>query len=358
MTALGHSSRVPSRTHQLVGDLHERALRHALTSLPAGEPHGYLYDLLPQYPLRRGKGLRPVLCMATCAAYGGSYSDALPFAAALELLHNAFLIHDDIQDGSAVRRGGEALHCRHGTALALNAGDALAARANAIFLRAVRHARPRIGAALVDGWERMIDETVEGQAFDLGWERDRRDDLDVPDYLSMCGKKTAWYTTIQPLAIGALLGSGDLRRESETFRFGWYLGLLFQIANDLAGVRPDGGDVAEGKRTILVIHLLQALDGRKREKAIGIMSRPREERGPADVDWVRKQMGQVGSIDYARACVSDLALAARREADAVFGRLPPSDARELLLNSTSYVLEQHGLPVPAVSPGGSSVRLA
>ena len=358
MTSTARRSRVPFRTHQLVGDLHERALRYALTSLPSGEPRGYLYDLLPRYPLRRGKGLRPVLCMAACAAYGGSYNDALPFAAALELLHNAFLIHDDIQDGSAVRRGGEALHRQHGTALALNAGDALAARANAAFVRAVQDVRPRIGAALLDGWERMIDETIEGQAFDLGWERDRREDLDVPDYLSMCGKKTAWYTTIQPLAIGALLGSGNVVRESETFRFGWYLGLLFQIANDLAGVRPDGGEIEEGKRTILVIHLLQALDGHERERAIEIMGLPREKRGSEDVGWVREQMGEAGSIDHARACVSECALAARREADAVFGSLPPSDARELLLNSTSYVLEQHGLPEPAESPGGSSDRLA
>jgi geranylgeranyl diphosphate synthase type II len=89
--------------------------------------------------------------MAACAAYGGSYSDALPFAAALELLHNAFLIHDDIQDGSAIRPRGEALHREHGTALALNAGDALAARANAAFLRAVQNVRPRIGAALLEG---------------------------------------------------------------------------------------------------------------------------------------------------------------------------------------------------------------
>ena len=91
MTAAARRSRVPDRTRQLVDELHERALRSALTSLPAREPRRHLYDLLPEYPKRPGKGLRPVLCMAACAAYGGDYRDALPFAAALELLHNAWL---------------------------------------------------------------------------------------------------------------------------------------------------------------------------------------------------------------------------------------------------------------------------
>jgi len=216
MTAAARRSRVPDRTRQLVDELHERALRSALTSLPAREPRRHLYDLLPEYPKRPGKGLRPVLCMAACAAYGGDYRDALPFAAALELLHNAFLVHDDIQDGSDVRRGGPALHVAHGTPLALNAGDALAARANAVFLRAARGQRRHVAAALLEGWERMIDQTIEGQARDLGWQRDNTVDVSTAAYLSMCGQKTAWYTTIQPLAIGALVGSGDAGRERET----------------------------------------------------------------------------------------------------------------------------------------------
>jgi len=257
MTPAAARPGVPYRTRRLVGELHERALRAAMTNLPSGEPRHYLYDLLPQYPLRPGKGLRPVLCMAACAAYGGSYQDAVPFAAALELLHNAFLVHDDIQDGSDVRRGGAALHVRHGTPLALNAGDALAARANAAFLRAARPLRPGLATTLLDGWERMITRTIEGQALDLGWTRDNVVDLSIAQYLDMAAGKTAWYTTIQPLAIGAVIGSGQTTREQDTFRFGWLLGLLFRIANDLAGIHVAGhrGEIEEGKRTILVIHL-------------------------------------------------------------------------------------------------------
>jgi geranylgeranyl diphosphate synthase, type II len=346
MTRAARRPGVPHRTRQLVDQLHGRALRAALTSLPSQEPRQYLYDLLPEYPTRAGKGLRPVLCMATCAAYGGSYSDAVQFAAALELLHNAFLVHDDIQDGSAVRRGSAALHVQHGTALALNAGDALAARATAVFLRAVRPLRSNVAAALLEGWERMVDETIEGQALDLGWQRDNRVDLTVLDYLAMCGRKTAWYTTIQPLAIGAIVGSGDVEREAETFRFGWYLGLLFQVANDLDGLRAAGGkdEIEEGKRTLLVVHLLETLRGAERDEAARILGLSRGERGQDEIDRVRELMERAGSVDHARSAVRELAVAARAEADQVFGPLPPSDARDLLLAVTTYVLERHGLP--------------
>jgi geranylgeranyl diphosphate synthase, type II len=336
---------VPHRTRQLADELHARALRAALTNLPSQEPRTYLYDLLPEYPTRAGKGLRPVLCMAACAAYGGSYSEAVQFAAALELLHNAFLVHDDIQDGSIVRRGSAALHVRHGTALALNAGDALAARATAVFLRAVRPLRSDVAAALLEGWERMVDQTLEGQALDLGWQRDNRVDLSFSDYLAMCGRKTAWYTTIQPLAIGAIAGSGDVAREAETFRFGWYLGLLFQVANDLDGLRAAGGkdEIEEGKRTLLVIHLLETLKGAERDEAVRILGLPRGARGPGEVARVLELMQKAGSVDHARSAVRELAAAARFEADQVIAPLPPSDARDLLLSITTYVLERHGL---------------
>jgi geranylgeranyl diphosphate synthase, type II len=345
MTSAAARPGVPHRTRRLVGELHERALRAAMTNLPSGEPRHYLYDLLPQYPLRPGKGLRPVLCMAACAAYGGSYQEAVPFAAALELLHNAFLVHDDIQDGSDVRRGGAALHVQHGTPLALNAGDALAARANAAFLRAVRPLRPRLATTLLEGWERMIDRTIEGQALDLGWTRDNVVDLSIVRYLEMSAGKTAWYTTIQPLAIGAVVGSGHPARERETFRFGWLLGLLFQIANDLAGIGTAGekGELEEGKRTILVIHLLGTLSGDERSEAVRILGLPPNERGSAEAGWVRERMADAGSVEHAQACVWELAVEAREEAERVFGGLPPGEARDLLLSITSYVLDRHGL---------------
>jgi geranylgeranyl diphosphate synthase type II len=82
--------------------------------LPTGQPSKYLYELLADYPQRGGKMMRSSLCIATARAFGASLEQALQSAVAIELLHNALLIHDDIQDGSEQRRGRPTLHAQHG----------------------------------------------------------------------------------------------------------------------------------------------------------------------------------------------------------------------------------------------------
>ena len=84
-----------------------------------------MYELVPTYPSRPGKGLRAALCLATCGALGGRLERALNSAVAVELFHNAFLIHDDVQDESESRRGGPTLHAEHGVGIAVNVGNAM-----------------------------------------------------------------------------------------------------------------------------------------------------------------------------------------------------------------------------------------
>ena len=87
---------------------------------PTRRPGDVLPELVLDYPMRAAKGLRPALCIATCRAYGGSLQGVLRSAAALELYHNAFLIHDDVEDGSETRRGHDTLHAVHGMPIAIN----------------------------------------------------------------------------------------------------------------------------------------------------------------------------------------------------------------------------------------------
>ena len=100
-------------------DLTDRAL---LQQLPSREPRRYLYDLVTSSLSHVGKGLRPALCIATCRAFGGSIEQALPSAVSIELLHNAFLVHDDIEDGSLYRRNEAAMYVEEGLPIAINAG--------------------------------------------------------------------------------------------------------------------------------------------------------------------------------------------------------------------------------------------
>src|SRR5438128_393029 len=94
-----------SRVEEFLDRYKEVAVRELLALVPEKEPRRHLYDLVPSYPLRPGKGLRPALCIATCRATGGSLQSVLKSAAAIELFHNAFLVHDDVEDGSEHRRG-------------------------------------------------------------------------------------------------------------------------------------------------------------------------------------------------------------------------------------------------------------
>jgi geranylgeranyl diphosphate synthase, type II len=314
--------------------------RAVLERLPDAEPQ-YLYDLLRLYPNRPSKMLRPVLCLASCGAFGGRIEDALPFAVALELLHTAFLIHDDIQDASRVRRGGPALHEQYGVPLALNAGDALAALASSEVVRAALRLSPGLAEAVLDEWEHMVRETTEGQALDLGWVRDNVMSVTMTDYLSMVLKKTGWYTAIQPIRIGSLIGSSGGVEPFQTFRFGYFLGLMFQIANDLEGLAADAGmDIREGKRTLMLIHLLErSSDGDRDRLARFLRSRDGRNADPVDVEWVLERMHAEGSVEFARWYLSGVARVAAREARVAFAGLPASDDKAVLVSIVDWLLE-------------------
>ena len=100
-------------------------IEKALRKIPEGEPKEYLYDLMKDYPQRGGKRFRPALVFLSCELFDGDPHDAMISAIAFELFHNFALIHDDIEDESLLRHEGPTLHLKHGTALAMNSGDAL-----------------------------------------------------------------------------------------------------------------------------------------------------------------------------------------------------------------------------------------
>src|ERR1700760_2891773 len=109
-----------------------------LDALPDGEPSRWLYAPMREYPSRPGKALRPALCLSAGRAFGADPDDLLGIAVAIELMHNAFLVHDDVADGSEMRRGRPTLAASHGIAAALNAGDGLAIVAGQSLRRATR----------------------------------------------------------------------------------------------------------------------------------------------------------------------------------------------------------------------------
>lgn len=344
MTATNASTAAPPRLVAQALERYARLTQQAVGSyLPDLEPARYLYSLLPDYPLRPGKGVRPALCLATCQAFGGSFEDALDAAAAIELLHNAFLIHDDIADESTHRRGRPALHVLHGVPLALNAGDALAFRSLRPLIKTMRSFR-RNPAPLVDMFEEMITQTLEGQAQELGWIRDNVTNLTVGDYLHMTLKKTGWYTAIQPCRVGAYIAMRGRMDTDRFLRFGFFVGTMFQLRDDLLGVAGEGSndgagdDVQEGKRTLMLIHLLHVATPDEKEFIREYLGRKRGDRTPGDAMEIVRLMRDRGSVNYAEQWLRSLVRGADREFAVAYRGAPESEHTRFIRGLVPYLM--------------------
>jgi geranylgeranyl diphosphate synthase type II len=319
--------------------------REALVSyLPSGYPTRYLYDLLADYPQRAGKMMRPSICIATARAFGANPTDAVRSAVAIELLHNAMLVHDDVQDGSALRRGGPTLHMLHGVPLAINAGDAL-------FLLSLRPLLDNmglfggvLGLRILREMETMAWHSLEGQAIELGWIQENVLELGDADYLNMVLKKTCWLATIHPARIGALIGSRGAVDLEPFIRFGFFLGAAFQMQDDLLNLAPDlrygkemNGDLLEGKRSLLLIHAYRHCSPVERARLTRLFLRPRDKRKRQDVDWALSLMAAYGSAEYVRQFAHALAGAALHEFASIFGDLPPSRDKAFIHGLATWI---------------------
>lgn len=336
----------PERVQTTLADYGARVREAVRSTLPAAR-RPYLDDLVRDYPLRGGKMMRSCLCLATARAFGAAFEDALPTAVAIELLHNAMLIHDDIEDGSDERRGHPALHRLHGVPLALNAGDTL----SLLSLRPLRDNQARLGPLvafrLLEETERMAWESAEGQALELGWRHDNRMDVSDADYLTMILKKTCWLATIFPVRAGALIGTRGAADVEAFFRFGFFLGAAFQIQDDVLNLAGDarygkeiGGDLWEGKRTLMLIHAWRRASRSERARLSRLLAKPRESRTNADIAWLRELIDRADAIEYARHTAHGLAGAALREFDVLFAGVPDSPDRAFIGGLVTWVLQR------------------
>jgi len=282
-----------------------------------------LYDLLSEYPFRKGKALRPTLCISVTRAAGGMAQAALISSTALELYHNAFLIHDDIEDGSEHRRGKDTLHRMVGVPRAVNIGDATNVLAVSLLLDNLENIGVAKTLQVIREIENMALQSVEGQSMELDWVADNIFDLTDEDYFRMCNKKTCWYTFITPCRIGYIVGlpywqESELTANLATLtEFGMYLGIAFQIQDDILNLigeeekygKEISGDLYEGKRTIMLNHVI-AQAGSEAKRIKEIIGRPREQKKQDDIEYVLDQMHQYGSIKYGKNLANRCALKA------------------------------------------------
>lgn len=311
--------------HEVLGEYGELTRRRLQEYIPDEEPKSYLYELIADYPRRGGKMLRSSLCIAMARATGAEVGDAIASAVSIELMHNALLVHDDIEDASDERRGTPTLHSLHGVPLAINAGDAM----GLLSLRPLKDNVYRLGLLtalrIFEETERMAWESAEGQAIELGWQRDNRVDLGDEDYLRMVLQKTCWLAAIHPLRVGCLIGCRGRRPLDPLIRIGFFFGAAFQIQDDLLNLeggasygKEINGDLLEGKRTLMVIHALRRADRRQRKRLIAFLAQERSARAPSEVAWVRAVLERTGGLEHARTLAHGLAGAALFEFDRYF----------------------------------------
>jgi geranylgeranyl diphosphate synthase, type II len=316
-----------------------------LDAMPDGEPVRWLYGPMREYPSRPGKALRPALCMSAGRAFGASANDLLGTAVAIELLHNAFLVHDDVADGSEMRRGRPTLASKYGLAAAVNAGDGLAVVAGQVLRRATRRFDRDLADLIWAEFDTMAMRTLEGQATEVGWQLDNVQQLKPEHYLELIMHKTCWYTTIHPLRVGAIIGSGGTAELAPLVRFGFHFGAAFQIRDDLLNLVGDEnmygkeilGDLYEGKRTLPLVHLLANAEGDDGDLVRDYLGRSREERSAQLVQTVRDLMDTYGSIQFTSEFAEGILSVAEDYFEQAFADAQPGPDLDFLRALVPYV---------------------
>lgn len=376
----------PEERDAYLAECRGMALDEIRRLLPDSGPlYDALYRLVLDYPLRGGKGLRPALAVAACRALGGTLDQVRRSAAVLELYHNAFLVHDDIEDESEARRGEQTLHQQHGVPIAINVGDAMLGLSLEPLLENVEFLGLGPALGVLRAVARMTRESVEGQAIELDWIRRGVWQLDDAAYTSMVIKKTGWYSFMTPIHLGCVAAGAPASLREDMVELGRLLAVAFQIQDDVLNLEQSAvrygkefaGDLWEGKRTLILLHALREAKPSRRRRMLGALAKARptdrerarlrrleeviegETVDEADrsalkqevtaawsADWKTEEdvrslldgIEQAGSVDYAREVAAQWSA---RAADH-FGRLcadslAPSAHRDFLGSLVDYV---------------------
>lgn len=300
-----------------------------------------LWDAASHLPKAGGKKLRPFLAISTCKALGGCEEDALPPAAAVELIQAFSLVHDDIIDRDETRRGVQTVHRKWGIPTAIVAGDLLHIKAYDVIIRAAI-SNQRLMKALPSILYEINESTImicEGQELDEQLERSTQPS--EREYFEMISKKTASLFEAST-TIGALVAEANPESVESMRNYGHALGMSFQIIDDILGLtgderelgKPVGSDIREGKRTLLVIYALAKASAKERRtilKALGNMKASRRESSAA-----ARAIALTGAIDFSRRKAEDYAQEARRS----LLSLPGSNERRLLTEALEFILRR------------------
>ena len=318
-----------------VKDLVELRIERALTHTSLERLSGAMMHLVEG----GGKRLRATLPWLVAKAVGDSHSGLLDVGAAIEIIHNFTLVHDDIMDDDDIRRGRPAVHVEYDLPTAINAGDAMLAIAFEA-MAVAEGIEPELLPFLVKRIGRMVRKCSEGQQLDIEFED--RGFVTEEEYITMIhGKTAAMFLTCAE--VGSHLAGADSDTIECMHDWGLAVGLCFQLMDDLIDVlsdsdtlgKPSGSDVAQGKRTLMVIHALDQPPSNSKDDLMAVLGKG-DDVSSQQVLLAHKALEDLGSIDYARSKAESY----HRKAHDCLDRLPDSPAMRALRELTDYQLKR------------------
>jgi geranylgeranyl diphosphate synthase type I len=306
------------------------------TYLQGGSPK-QLYDAASHLPRGGGKRLRPGIAMLACEAISGNAHPVLPFAAALELVHNFTLAHDDIMDNARLRRNLPTVHMKYGEPTAILVGDFLFAKAFEAMhdLSVDSPVFQQLNYELI----KCIQEICEGQQLDIEFEG--RTIVTEQEYLEMIRKKTASLFRLSSRG-GAIVAGGTPDEIDALTDYGLYLGLAFQIWDDYLDLSSDettlgkdiGNDIRNGKKTLIAVHALENTTGENKQFLSDVFGN--KNASEADVKKVLTLFQEEKSVDHAKTTAITYGTQAKKALDVIQN----SPAKELLNELADYSIQR------------------
>jgi geranylgeranyl diphosphate synthase type I len=296
-----------------------------------------LYDAARHLPMAGGKRLRPVIAMLSCEAVGGNPTQVLPFAIALELIHNFTLIHDDIMDSSHLRRNIPTVHIKYGHPTAILAGDLLFSKAFEAMhkLSSDDATFKKVEYSLTQ----VIREICEGQQLDMEYEQ--QPVVSVDAYMEMIRKKTAVLFQCSSGG-GARVGGGSSKTIDALETYGEAFGLAFQIQDDYLDMSSNvetlgkdiGNDIRNGKKTLIAVHSLTHATGQEKKLLQSIFGN--KQASDEDIQKVFHLFQELHSVDYAR----ETALRHNARAKEALEEVDASQTRDILSELADYAIQR------------------
>lgn len=311
--------------------------REALKIIP--EKPKEVYGIILDYLSRGGKRLRPAICLLSCEAVGGDSQKILPIAVSVELFHLYTLLHDDIEDNSDMRRGKPTAHRIYGIPLAVNAGDGLFPLILQSTLNLKIQPEKIIGAQKI--LSNAFKTVLEGQGVELNWYKERRWDISEKDYFKMVSGKTGKLIGAS-CEVGAFLGDASEKHQEALREFGERIGIAFQIQDDVLNIvgeekkygKEIGGDISEGKRTLMVIYTLKRASAEDRKRLIQILDQHTKDQ--EKVNEAIQILKKYNSHEYAKKIAENLILEAKKKLEP----LPKNDASKKLLELADFFIQR------------------